>query len=186
MSERPWRISRETLDERQRQVYDDIAAGPRGRVPAPYHVLLANPDVAAPAQALGAVMRYGTDMPRKYAELAIICTSRVWGTGYEWHAHAPEAARQGVPDAVIEAIRLEREPQFADPDMALVYRFAMSALRTRQVGDEVFDAMLARFGRTAVAEVTALIGYYSLLAVTMNVFKVSEAPSPFPSGDPAA
>jgi 4-carboxymuconolactone decarboxylase len=184
MSERPWRITRDTLDQPQRELYDAIAAGPRGSVPAPFHVLLASPEVAAPAQQLGAVMRYGTDMPRKYAELAILCTARVWGTAYEWQAHAPEAARQGVPAAVIEAIRQDREPAFDDPDMALVYRFAMTAHRGRgAVPDELFEAAVARFGRKAVVELTALLGYYALLAMTMNVFGVSEGVSPFAPAD---
>jgi 4-carboxymuconolactone decarboxylase len=185
MADRPWRIAREDLDDDQRRVYDAIAAGPRGHVPAPFHVLLASPEVAAPAQQLGEVMRYRTEMPRRYAELAILCTSRVWGAGYEWQAHAPEAARQGVPEAVIEAIRAGREPAFDDADMALVYRFAMSVHRDRNVSDALFEAAVARFGRKAVVELTALLGYYSLLAMTLNVFRVSEAPSPFPAGSAA-
>lgn len=182
MTDRPWRITREELNDEQRRVYDAIAAGPRGHVPAPFHVLLASPEIAGPAQQLGAVMRYRTAIPRRCAELAILCTSRVWRVGYEWQAHAPEAARQGVPETVIEAIREDREPQFEDADMALVYRFAMTLHREREVPDELFDAAVARFGRPAVVELTALLGYYAMLGMTLNVFGVSEAPSPFPPG----
>ena len=113
----------EGLSEDQRRVYDAIASGPRGTVPELFMALMHNAELADRTQALGALLRYQTSLEPRLSELAILAVARHWSCQYEWHWHAPEAARAGLPDTVIEAIRHRRRPPFSAEDEVTVYDF---------------------------------------------------------------
>jgi len=98
----------ESLSEDQRRVYDAILSGPRGTVPALFMAFLHNAELADRVQALGALLRYDTSLEPRLSELAILAVARHWSCQYEWHWHAPEAAKAGLPDTVIEAIKHRR------------------------------------------------------------------------------
>lgn len=180
MAEQHWTLAPEAMDEAQRRVFAEIAAGPRASVPAPFHVLLASPQTAEHAQRLGAYLRFRSELPRPLYELAVLVTAAAWDAGYEWSVHAPSAERAGVPPAVIEAIRTGAEPDFADPDMALVWRFASTFNRTRRIPPDLAETAIARFGRKGAVELTAILGYYAFLAMQLGLGDIRVTPWPFP------
>ncbi|HVV93816.1 MAG TPA: carboxymuconolactone decarboxylase family protein [Hyphomicrobiales bacterium] len=184
MAESDWKLAPEAMSEAQRRVYDEIAAGPRKSVPTPFHVLLASPRTAEHAQRLGAFLRYDSELPRPLYELAVLVTAEAWGAGYEWSVHAISAAREGVPAEVIEAIRHGKEPAFADPDMALIWRFASTFHRTRRIPPDLAEAAIARFGKKAAVELTAILGYYAFLAMQLGLADIRVTPWPFPGDGP--
>lgn len=125
-------------------------------------------------------MRYDTSLAPRLTELAILVVARHWTAPYEWAIHAREAARAGVADAVIAAIAAGRIPVFDAPDESVVYAFATTLVATSRVPDPVYDAAVAAFGAHGVVELAGLIGYYTLVAMTLNLFEV-----PPPPGAPA-
>ena len=86
----------EKLSAEQRRAYDAIVSGPRGRVVGPLRVWLESPQLADHAQALGAFCRFGTSLPPRLSELAIITAGAFWRASFEWHAHAPMAIKAGI------------------------------------------------------------------------------------------
>ena len=162
----------ETLSDDQRRVYDAIQSGPRGRVPALFMALMHNAELADRVQALGALLRYDTSLEPRLSELAILAVSRHWSCQYEWHMHAPEAAKAGVADAVIEAIKQRRPPPISAEDEMTVYDFTCELQANRAVSDETYDKALALFGPAGVVELTALNGYYAMIAMTLNEHRV--------------
>ena len=125
-------FERADLDERQQQVFDDIASGPRGTVPWIFHLYLNSPELASHVQRLGAFCRYGTSLPPRLSELAILVVANHWKADYEWSIHAREARKAGLPDEVIAAIEAGRRPAFDDADAELVYDFATEFFRTER------------------------------------------------------
>jgi 4-carboxymuconolactone decarboxylase len=77
-----------------------------------------------------------------------------------------------VPEGEIEALRDGREPRFDDPDAALIFRFSRTFYETRDVPDELFKETVDRFGRRTVVELVGVLGYYSMLAIALRVFRV--------------
>ena len=65
-------LSPDALSDRQKQVHDAIASGPRGRVRGPLAVWLHRPDLADRAQALGRYCRYDSLLEPRLSELAIL------------------------------------------------------------------------------------------------------------------
>ena len=167
----------------QQRVHDQIVAGKRGRFGGPFQLLIRAPEICGHVAQLGEHLRWGTSLPDRLSELAIIATARFWRAQYEWYAHAPLAEQAGVPAAAIEAIRTGGTPRFAAEDEALVYRICTEIFRTQRLSDESFGASTAALGEQGLVEVIAIIGYYTLIANTLNVFQVglpAGEPLPFP------
>jgi 4-carboxymuconolactone decarboxylase len=160
------------LSDRQQEVYDAIASGPRGDVYGPLAIWLHRPDLADRAQALGEYCRYHTSLAKSLSELAILATARAWGSEFEWQVHKDIALSVGVSPAIVEAIRTNQTPQFDKPEQALVYDFAMSVHRNRNVPRDLFDRAVALLGKDGVVDLTGLLGYYGLISMTINVFEV--------------
>ncbi|AXS39772.1 carboxymuconolactone decarboxylase family protein [Breoghania sp. L-A4] len=162
----------DALSERQKQVYDAIASGPRGGVRGPLAVWLNRPDLADAAQALGRYCRYDSLLEPRLSELAILATARVWASEFEWAAHKAIALKAGVPEAAVEAIRTGGEPIFEAEDQAVVYEFAKTLHVERRVGDDLYARAVKVLGQEAVVDLTGILGYYTLISMTINVFEV--------------
>ncbi len=156
----------------QKQVRDEIIAGKRGRFGGPFELLIRAPEICRLASQMGEHLRWGTSLPDRLSELAIITTARFWRAQYEWFAHAPLAEKAGVPAAAIEAIRTEGMPLFVAEDEALVYRLCSEIFRTQRLSDASFAEAVAAFGETGLVELISIIGYYTLIGNTLNVFQV--------------
>lgn len=160
------------LTPEQRQVHDLIAGGPRGRVPVPFWAWLRSPALAERAQELGAQCRYRTSLPPRLSELAILVTAHAWRAPYEWAAHAEEARKAGLGEAVIAAVGRGDTPAGLAADEAVVHAFAREAQERRRVSDETYGRALAVLGERGVVDLTMILGYYCLVSLTLNVFRI--------------
>ena len=155
------------MSAEQREVAALISAGPRGEVRGPFIALIHNPALARHLQALGEHLRWKGKLPPKLTELAVLVTARRWTCQHEWFVHSQLARKAGLSDAAISAIAEGREPPL-DADEAAVYAFSREAHATGRVGDAAFDNVRNRFGLDGAAELLALNGYYSMMAMVLN------------------
>ncbi len=161
----------------QKRVADAIKSGPRGLVEGPLLAWLHSPDLADRAQALGAFCRYGTALPPRLSELAIITVGAYWKAGFEWFVHAPIAEQAGLDPAAVEAMRTGCTPHFEQEDEQAVWRFAHHLLHDRTVPDATYRTVEGLLGAAATVELVGIIGYYGLICMTINAFGV-----PVPEG----
>ena len=174
------RLALPTLDDmkpEQRAVYAQTVAGRRGSVPANVLVWLHSPDLAARAQKLGEFVRYDTKLPPRHSELAILVVARHWSAQYEWAIHAAEATRAGIPESIIDAIRERRPPSFDDPPSRAIFDFTTALVSTGRVPDDLYKAAVHELGVRPLVELVALVGYYTMVALTLNAFQI-----PAPAG----
>lgn len=156
----------------QREVYEKIVSGKRGKVVGPLRVALHSPELADRWQAFGEFVRFHTELPSPLTELAIITTGRFWNSQVEWVIHSRLAMEAGIDEEIIEAIRQAEAPQFEDEVEALVYDFTREILERGQVGNELYNSLHSIIGTAPLVELTAVIGYYSMVAMTLNVHQV--------------
>ena len=173
----------ETMSPAQRRVHDTIVNGPRGRIQGPLRAVLHNAELADRWQALGALLRYETGLTRRQSELAILVTGRACRSPFEWHAHRIEAEKAGIEPEVIAALLAEQWPLMLADDEATVVQYAIELNRDNSVGDATYARALAHFGERTLVELTALIGYYTMVAMTLNAHEIPlpvgvEAPLP--------
>lgn len=165
----------ETHDEAQRRVAAAVASGPRGSVRGPIAVWLHRPELADRAQALGAYCRYQSTLPPRLSELAILVTAKVWHAGYEWRAHAPMALAGGLAAEPVEALRVGQAPLFAHEDEAALYDFAVELNLHRRISDAVWERAERCLGTAGLVDLIGVLGYYSLISMTINAVRIGEA-----------
>jgi 4-carboxymuconolactone decarboxylase len=175
-------VAPETANPAQKAVYDAIKNGPRGHVRGPFPVLLHSPGVADHVQKLGGYIRFDSRMPDKLRELAVLVTSRFWHAEFEWFAHAPLAEKFGISPQAIETIRTGGHPMFADRAEQTVYDFMRDLHEKHNVGDETYRNAQQILGQEVVTDLIGMAGYYTLLAMVLNVYEVPlpDGSKPFP------
>lgn len=167
------------LTDPQRDVVDQVRRGRRGTVPANVVAWLPSPELARRAAALGEFVRYETGLPPRWSELAILVVARRWACAYEWAVHVPEAQRAGLEPAVVDAVgRDEAAPALVGLD-AVVHTFARELVTTGRVSSRHYDDAITALGEPVVVDLIALVGYYTLVAFTLNAREV-----PAPAGAP--
>ena len=177
-------IAVELLSEEQSGALAEATQGTRGRPPAPMRAWLANPHFARRAQYLGETLRYHTSLGSRSSELAILATARYWRSEYEWRVHARAGAEAGLNAEVIEGIRIGRvAPDLITERDRIVLQMCAAVHLQHFVSDELFARADAALGRAGLAELIGILGYYTLVSMTLNVYQIGTADpreSPFP------
>ncbi len=156
----------------QKRIHDEITAGPRGGVVGPLKVWLHSPSLADRAQKLGAYARYHSSLPPHLSELAILVTGWIWKADFEWMSHVGPAREAGISEAVIESIRTGAKPPFEDDRSHIVYTVSRELHETRRLSKETYARAEALLGRQALVDLVGILGYYTLISMTLNAFDV--------------
>lgn len=167
VAERWGPIPDDQLSPSQRAAYREVATGPRGAVYGPFVPLLRSPRLMRAMQATGAYLRYDSPMPRHVFEFCVLAVAAHWRQAFEWAHHLEPARTSGVPPTVIDA--LAAGAAVVEPPYDLVGRFVAAVLRDGSVDDRTFDGVVAAFGDEATMDLLGVVGYYSSLALIMNV-----------------
>ena len=168
------RIAESEWTAAQRACADEIVRGPRGAVIAPFVPLMRSPELCTHAQRLGEYLRYRSAIGLRLSELAILVTARHWSQQVEWSIHVPIAKREGIDDAVVQALSLDEEPVFAREQEQVVFDFVRQSLVCKKVKDETWAKAMQHFGEQGTVDLLGLVGYYSMLAVVMNGARTQE------------
>ena len=169
----------EQMTPEQRKVFDNIASGPRGSATrGPFMAWLPSPKFADLAQALGAHTRFGSSLPAKHYEIAILMVAQRWRAQFEWYAHAQLAQKAGIDQSIIDAIHRGEKPAKMNAEEAAIWHFAQELLDTQRVSDATFEQARKLFGQHGVVDLVGVMGYYGLVSMTLNTFQV-----PLPEGE---
>ena len=93
---------------------------------------------------------------------------------YVWGAQTGGARRFGVPEETIVAIRDNHSRGIA-PEDAEIVELTRQLLRRHRADEASFKRMQTRFGSDGLIQLTGAIGYYSLLAMTVNACELEAA-----------
>jgi 4-carboxymuconolactone decarboxylase len=179
-------LAPEALSPAQQALIESIRSGPRGQatqIRGPFAVFLHSPDYGQLAQQLGGYCRLGTRVPPRLSEFAILLTARLWRSQYEWFAHTGHAQRAGVTPQTIAALQRGRLPKAAPKDELAVYAFVKELYRDKRVSDKTYARLHAFLGNDVMVEFVGILGYYVLVAMSLNVFRMGPPegePLPFP------
>ncbi|MEZ4621815.1 MAG: carboxymuconolactone decarboxylase family protein [Caldilineaceae bacterium] len=176
----------------QQRIFDSITGGKRSAVSStgspltaegglrgPFNALLYSPVIGDAVQRVGEAVRFEGTLPPQLRELAILTMAAEWQANFEWWAHERIARDVGVEEAVIDGVKVGALPDTADAQQRMIYNFARDVIEHHQVSDERYTAAVAMLGEAAIVELVLLLGYYSLIAMTLNVFAVA-----VPEGEP--
>jgi len=174
------------LTDSQRQIRDAILKSrPRTGLSGPFGPWLAVPDIADPAQALGRACRYGTSLSFYESELVILLTGAKAKSHAEFDIHVGEALKAGLSMELINAIPRDDDfslaavkervvPLLQNERERAIAIFTAELLDNYGVSDETYemakDALDSK--DSVLVEITSITGYYTYVAMTLNVFRI--------------
>src|SRR5438046_7332421 len=147
----------------------------RGAVQGPFTACLHSPAVAERVAHLGAYVRFEGSLDTRVRVLAAMTAAREFEAMYVWGAQTGGARRQSVPESTIDAIR-DNHSRGVPPEDAQIIDFTRALLRRHRADAAMWQAMLDRFGSDELIQLTTAIGYFSLLAMTVNACELEPAP----------
>lgn len=175
----------------QQKLFDSITGGKRGKESAvetflnpegglrgPFNALLYSPVLGEATQRLGEAVRFEGALPAQLRELAILTVAAKWQAQYEWWAHEKIAREAGLAGEIIAGLKAGELPASAEPAQAITHAFACELLDHHGVSDQRYAETVALLGESGVVELVILLGYYTLVAMTLNTFQV-----PLPPGE---
>jgi len=173
----------ETLTPEQKTLVNDLLSGSRTNLDGPFNALLRSPEMGNQAQKLGEYVRFHTSVPTRLNEMAILMTAKWWSSQFEWYAHEPLAKNAGLSPSIIDDIHAGKRPARMQPDETIVYDFCIEMREQRRVSDATYAAAKKLLGEKGVVDLAALMGYYDLVSIILNVDRyplASGATLPFP------
>lgn len=135
----------------------------------PFAMLMYSPELMNNARAMGDYLRYRSAFDAVLSEFAILITAREWSQDYEWSVHYPIAIKAGLKPEVAQSLKEGRRPEGMSEDQAIVYDFTIELQRNKQVSDITFAKTEKRFGKKAAVDLAGIAGYYTFLAMEMNM-----------------
>jgi 4-carboxymuconolactone decarboxylase len=161
------------MSEAQQRVAAELVAGPRGAMIGPFIPLLRSPELMSRLQKVGEYLRFQNSLPPALVELIVLMTARQWTQRFEWQAHYPIAMRAGLKPETAAAIAEGRRPEEMNDAEQTVYEFCVELQQSRSVSDPTYRHAVERFGEQGVIDMTVVAGYYSTLAMVMNVARTA-------------
>jgi 4-carboxymuconolactone decarboxylase len=153
----------------QKKAAEEFLAARKVPVFGPFEPMMYSPEVMNMARAMGDYLRYHSAIGNTLSELVILVTAREWSQDYEWHVHYPIALKAGIAKDIADAIADGRRPIGMNADEEIVYDFATELQKNRRVSDPTFNRAEQRFGRKGVVDMTGISGYYTFLAMQLNM-----------------
>ena len=166
-------LSPDAYDQAQKDAQADFVATRKVDFSGPWHVFIRSPELLTHAQRMGEYLRYRCKLSGRISEFVILLVARDWTQDFEFGTHRRHGLKAGLSEAVIAAIAEGRRPGDLDDELRTIWDFVTELQRTRRVSDTTYGQALARFGEQGVIDLAGIIGYYSLLAMTMNVARVA-------------
>jgi 4-carboxymuconolactone decarboxylase len=162
-------IPRDERTPEQSAVVHEIRSGPRGAFGGPFVPLLRTPILLGHLEKVGEDLRFGGSASRRLIEFVVLLTARRWNQEFEWGVHAPLALSVGLDVETIEAIARRERPPGMDQATEAVWTIFCELEETSQVSDGAFARAAAVLGEVALVELVVTMGYYTTLAMVMNL-----------------
>lgn len=189
----PW-IGPASMDAIQAALYESITSGRRnqaarkspltdaaGRLEGPFNAMLFTPKVGLALESVGDAIRYDSMMPGRAREIAILEVARACRSDYEWVIHEESGEAAGLTRDEIQALRDDTDAVTFTTDELLVRRTVRRLVTDGDLPDSEFEQAERQLGYGLVMELLVIVGYYSLIALAMQVWRV-----PLPAGGLAA
>jgi 4-carboxymuconolactone decarboxylase len=164
-------VKRDDLkDEDDKRIYDMLAGGEGKTVTptGPAAISLQSPKVAEAIQMLNQYLRFHGALKSRDFEVAILVAAREFDQQYEWSGHEMAARNAKVPDAVIDAIKYNKDAAgFSDRDTLLI-TFARDSFHKHRIGPELWAKAVQTFGQQGTLELATIIGDYAMAAIMLN------------------
>ena len=174
------------LNPEQKRVLEGLLGRRGGRIPGPYRFTLHNPEVTEYMHPFGELLRLRSGFPLRLSELAIIVTARMWDCDYVFQSHFPNGVKHGLSQSVVDALARGERPKFEKEDEEAIYDYLTELYEKHAISDATHARAKKLFGVSAIVELTALSGYYGMVAMQLLAHEMPLAEGAKPMLQPRA
>jgi 4-carboxymuconolactone decarboxylase len=163
-------LKRENMDDYGKQVFDKLSKGPGFTPPLRYY----SPKLAESMSATHYYLKFGTGLPDRLVEIAVLVTAREFANQFEWTQWETFARKQGDPryvePAIIDMIKYDKPVAGLGEKETVIIDFGRELFGQRKVSSETFAHVLRLFGRRGTVDLTELMAMYFATGVELNAF----------------
>src|SRR5271170_968245 len=154
-----------------------------GKLIGPFNPVLFAPEMATCFADLQAAEARYTPLSERVRQVVILAVGAVWKADYELYAHSAVALKAGLSEAVVRSLANGGDPQDdLSAEERIAQRFVRQLTAEHHVGEPLYRAAEAAFGREGLVAMTFLAGCYQVVCSLLNVFEIPapahEASSP--------
>ena len=147
----------------------------RQSLDGPFSVWMHAPDWAERVAHLGTLGRGEGTLDLRTRTLAALVVGRHFQAQYVWGIQGVIGAERNIPRSTIDAIRDNRSDGVPSEDLQII-DFARQLLRKNRIDEPLAQAVMARLGADQYVQLTTCIGYYAMLAMTVNGVELEPNP----------
>jgi 4-carboxymuconolactone decarboxylase len=164
-------VRREDLEPDGQKLFDHYTSSAMLRgLRGPAGIWLHSPKLAELYQPLDTYLRHRSGLSEPVREVCILAVARECDNAFEWAAHEPEALRVGVPQQIIDAIKLRAQSADIEAPFGTVVQLIREAFTARTVSATTYDAALSLLGVRLLIDLVSLAGMYAGTAALLTVF----------------
>lgn len=179
-------LTMDQLDAKQKPLGEQVMKVSSVGLAGPYNPMLRSPELGQKLFDLFAYLRWGTSVPTKLNEFAIIIVGRQWRSQVEWYAHAPLAQKAGLSPQIIADLKAGKRPAGMAEDEAVTYDFVSELTTTKKVSDATYARAKKVFNDQQIVDLTAVAGNYVMVAMLLSMAEETVPPGkepPFKEGE---
>ena len=169
-------IPRDQMTEEQGAEFDQLAQSrpvrADGTFGGPFDPWIRSPEFSRRVRGLATMLWERTTLDRGMVELAISVTAQLWRSNNEWVAHAPRAVQYGIPQEVLDAVLAGERPSAAADEQVVLFDVCVALHEDRELPPALYRQAVEAFGEQGLVEITGVIGFYTLVAMTLTSFAV--------------
>jgi 4-carboxymuconolactone decarboxylase len=173
-------LAPDELDDDQSAFWRYIVEGSRREslgeappsLPGPLNPWLQVPSFGRCAAEMGEILRLKSILPGDLREIAILTVAARWKAEFEFWAHSKVGRAEGVGEPILHALRDGTDPPFDNDLQRVVHEAAAALLETGRLPKELRSRLADAMGWPATVELVALVGFYCMVAFTLNAFDV--------------
>ena len=148
----------------------------RKSLDGPFSVWMHAPEWAERVAFLGTLVRWEGSLELRTRTLAALTVGRHFQAQYVWGIQGVIGAERDIPRSTIDAIRDGLSDGIPLEDLQIV-DFTRQLLRNNRVEAALAQAVMDRLGTDEYVQLTTCIGYYAMLAMTVNGVELEPNPA---------
>lgn len=151
-----------------------------GSIAGPFNLMLRSGALTKHCLDLGNYLLYGTPLPRRLVEMAVLIRARYSTAQIEWFAHSRMAREAGLSEAICAALKEGKRPATMTPDEEALFDFSVELLRDDAVSDATFERARATLGEREIVDLTFILGFYGMVSLALSVGEIQAPADPPP------
>jgi 4-carboxymuconolactone decarboxylase len=139
--------------------------------------MLLDPPLGLALQDLGQAIRFLSALSDREREVAVLELAASLRCSFEWYVHEKIGRAFGLRDEEIEALKSGRDAKDLSASEQMIRRVVGSLHHERRLDDHLYSEAERLLGQVLLQDLIVLVGYYELLALSLEVWK-----TPLPPG----